>query len=342
MSTSVALDKLTAAVATCGKPWPAGKYAFGQLKAEIDGKDTSFFRLYTILPDDVDEISAATGDAWWTYFKLPVLRLGAEQLGLAMDQAVTYLADSADPAYKFLAEGGVRRANHSLYFFPRASDFPFFPAPRETDSAPPPPPPPDPSPPQIDRKPLTDGGVCLIDGCEYVVARCKNKPILSVTMRDASKKTVRECPGLHISMACRIVVKCNKDTGEREFLLTIVEAAETRHGRRLPKVNRPLFEINLGGAIACNVRLFFSCRPRPPARGSPSLPSWGRRLPNVRRALTSVWDIWEVFFAVTIAFFSMSLPSPLGGPHGRSPLSPGTATPTTWGSSTKQPGTRQR
>ena len=59
-----------------------------------------------------------------------------------------------------------------------------------------------------------------------------------ILMRDGTKKPFEVCPGLHISMAFRIIIKANRDTGAREFMLTAVEAAEVREVHRLPKVRR--------------------------------------------------------------------------------------------------------
>ena len=99
-------------------------------------------------------------------------------------------------------------------------------------------------PPQVAKKPTLDGGVCPMPDCEFVVARWKLNPDhIKITMRDGSVKPFGECPNLHCSMACRAVLKCHKDTGAREFMLTVVEAAEVREGRRLPKVTRPRFVI---------------------------------------------------------------------------------------------------
>ena len=105
--------------------------------------------------------------------------------------------------------------------------------------------PPPPPPFQIERKPTTGGGVCQVAGCEFVVTRagCEfvvtrwkvNPDHLTMLMRDGAKKPFEDCPGLHVSMACRIVVKADKDAGAREFMLTVVEAAEVREDRRLPK-----------------------------------------------------------------------------------------------------------
>ena len=107
-SSPVALDKLAAAVAVCGKPWPSGKHAHAQVEATVGGKKTTFFRLYSILPDDAGGVAAGEAGAWFAYLRMPVGGLAAQQLGVAMSQASAHLKDSPHPGYDFLAEGEVQ------------------------------------------------------------------------------------------------------------------------------------------------------------------------------------------------------------------------------------------
>ena len=107
MASSIALDKLNASVAECGKPWISGKCACAQLKSTAAGKPTTFFRACTMVPFDARAIVEGDPAGWHACMRVPVGKLAAEQLGLAMDQAVACLqgSDNAEADCLAAAEG---------------------------------------------------------------------------------------------------------------------------------------------------------------------------------------------------------------------------------------------